>query len=344
MAPTRSHSWHLASLAVTLLGAYAAHTQANPGLIKIADSTTPVPGGGAAFQYLRPPALDGQDIVFANRVFPVGTIGVYAYVDGALRLVADRSTPIPNGTGTFSTFGDQPSISDGVVAFVGHDAGGNAALCMGSDPNDLVVLADSSTLIPGSTETFTWFGAPWIKERRIAFAGGGSNPSSCGIYVIEEGTWRTVVTATTLIPPDEMESFSEFRVAGLGGESVVFSGWTTDWVPGGVYFERAGTLHCAADTATDIPGGVGMFTRFLKSAVSIDDGGRIAFNGQGSDSQTGIYTCIDGVLEKVADESSIFPGLHALPTNLAETGIDAGKVAFTVGCCMGPDGGMAVGH
>ena len=343
MSRSTLHGRHLVLLAAIFLVAFAAQTQANPVLIKIADSATPVPGGGAAFQFVQPPAIDGQDVVFANRVFFGGTIGVYAYIDGALRVVADRSTPIPNGTGTFSTFRGRPSISDGVVAFIGYDAEENAALCMGSDPDNLVVLADSSTLIPGSTETFTWFGVPWIKDGRIAFAGAGSDSSSYGVYVIEEGVWRTVATAATPIPPDQIETFDGFAQVALGGGVVAFSGWTSGWAPSGFYFERDGVLDYAADTNTDIPGGDGQFTpaSAVNSPVSVDDGGRIVFTGKGSDSQSGIYTHIDGNLECVADESSKFPGLGTQATNLADAGIDGGHVAFTVGCCMSP-GGMPV--
>jgi hypothetical protein len=222
MSRSGLHRVHFVPLVVILLVAFAARTQANPVLIKIADSGTPVPGGGAAYQFVQAPALDGRDVAFANRALPTGTIGLYAYIDGTLRVVADQSTPIPNGTGTFSTFRNQVSISNGVLAFVGYDAEGNAALCIGSDPSDLAVLADTSTPIPGGTETFTWFGDPWIENGCVAFAGAGSSSSSYGVYVIEDGVWRTVAAATTSIPPDQSETFDGFSRVAISGGVVAF--------------------------------------------------------------------------------------------------------------------------
>ena len=78
------------------------------------------------------------------------TIGPEARGGPIFRKVADTSTAIPGGAGTYSGFGtdfNQPSISGSNVAFLGTGAGGQAGIYadFGAGP---VRVADTSTAIP----------------------------------------------------------------------------------------------------------------------------------------------------------------------------------------------------
>ena len=86
---------------------------------KIADSTTPIPGGSGTFLNfgLSPDlSLDGQQLAFRGHGESPFQQGIYRYIDGVIEVVADLSTPPPVGGGAFVGF-SQPSVSGDVIAF-----------------------------------------------------------------------------------------------------------------------------------------------------------------------------------------------------------------------------------
>lgn len=80
-----------------------------------------------------------------------------------------------------------------------------------------------------------------------------------------------------------------------------------------------------ADTDTTIPGGAGSFTTFDVPSL---DGGYVAFKGQGSDSQDGVYTYIGTSLAKVADTSTAIPSGSGNFTDFYALSLYGGNVAF----------------
>src|SRR5688572_2231798 len=93
--------------------------------------------------------------------------------------VADTSTPIPNGTGNFTSFDHAPIISGGgSVAFRGLGAGqeGIYAGIFGS----LQRAADRNTIMPGTASPFATFGSPSGVGGNVVF--NGSNAARTGIY------------------------------------------------------------------------------------------------------------------------------------------------------------------
>src|SRR5207245_2223765 len=98
-----------------------------PGpIMPVADTSTPIPGGLAAFQYFTTLAMDS-----ANNVAFVGgragnvdinpQQGVYKLVNGSLLKVADLTTAIPGATDNFSGFGSV-AIDPGIVVSEGFDS------------------------------------------------------------------------------------------------------------------------------------------------------------------------------------------------------------------------------
>jgi hypothetical protein len=80
-----------------------------------------------------------------------------------------------------------------------------------------------------------------------------------------------------------------------------------------------------ADTGTAIPGGSGDFTSFSDPALSA---GQVAFLGEGTGGQSGIYRDGIGALVVVADESTAIPGGSGDFTEFNGFALDGGSVAL----------------
>src|ERR1041385_544231 len=86
-------------------------------------------------------------------------------------LVANSSTPVPGGTGTFSLF-YAPAISAGRVAFQDVTNTGIFTNISGQ----LASVANLSTLIPGTSSHFLGFGQGHVSfdGSTVMFSGGGT--------------------------------------------------------------------------------------------------------------------------------------------------------------------------
>ena len=311
---------------------------ANPTFIRIADSGTLIPGSEQRFFLLATPSIDGEDVAFADRRLIGGgivTTGIYKYVDGALQTVADRDTPIPGGTGTFAFFRSEVSISSGSVAFVGHGASGHEGIY--TDHDGLSIVADSSTPIPGGSGDFSELRGIWLDQANVAFWGQSAS-GACGIYLFDNGSLSCIVDADTLIPPNDIESFTLVMFPALCGERVAFHGAAGYGASGGIYLHDHGSLTCIADDDTPIPEGSGTFIANGFGNPSVDHGGDIQFNAAGASDQHGVYRCVGGTLEKVVDRPPHLPGFKKRVTGFGGAGFDDDVAVFTVQCCGSPVG------
>ncbi|MDA2921477.1 hypothetical protein MYX76_18630, partial [Desulfobacterota bacterium AH_259_B03_O07] len=148
------------------------------GLSVVADKSTMIPGGTGTFTGVSgPPSLDGGNVAFLGFSNFGDQHGIYTDI-GGLGVVADFSTMIPGGTGTFTGF-PFLSLDGGNVAFLGFGTFGEQQGIY-TDIGGLGVVADLGTMIPGGTGNFTAFGAPSLSGGNVAFK--GSAPSQQGIY------------------------------------------------------------------------------------------------------------------------------------------------------------------
>ena len=95
--------------------------------------------------------------------------------------MADLSTVVPDGTGTFLQFDETPSISGQSIAFRGFTADGLGVY--GEFGGALVRIADRNTTVPGRAVTFGGFTNPVdISGEAVAFsaAPGSLPPTSPG--------------------------------------------------------------------------------------------------------------------------------------------------------------------
>ena len=163
-------------------GVYGATLDPNaPAPFRIADTTTAVPSGTGTFASFDTVSLAGipQEPVLPQEPLRAafvatgteGSQGVYsATVDSSAAAsrvrIADLTTPIPAGTGTFSGFGSV-STSAGHTAFYGTGAGGQAGIYLASTLDKVVAVGDT---IAGKQVTALRLGADSLGAEFLTFA------------------------------------------------------------------------------------------------------------------------------------------------------------------------------
>jgi hypothetical protein len=294
----------------------AAASSLNISFQKIADTDTPIPGGGVNFTAFHAPALDGVDVAFGGS--GPGVWGVFAHI-GGLGAVATTNTPIPGGTGNFWGAG-APSIDGGHVAFSGTGSGAQRGIY--TDVGGLHVVVNNNTLVPGTGATFQGLGAPSLNAGNVAFIGTHLS-GGYGIYV-DNGTLSVVANGNTPLPGGT-GSFDLFlgRGPSFDGGNVAFHGYGNNG-QSGIYTDVGG-LQVVANRATPIPGGSGNFDDLFTPSFDAD---QVAFFARGTGGQQGVYTDIGG-LSIVANTDTPIPDGSGNFIGFGElVSLSGGSVAF----------------
>jgi hypothetical protein len=348
-------------LAVTALFGYcpSAFTQ-TLSFTRIADTSTPIPGGSGTFfgwDDVHTAAVSGSTVVFEGGGSDYQT-GLYSrsVAGGPLSLLANQNSPIPNGTGTFVTFSSFTS-SGSTLAFFGS---GNSQLGLysGSLGGPLTQVADYNTPIPGGSGNFSHFyeSSISLSGSAIAFHGNGGIGGpivypQAGIYSGTAGGGAlTVVANRDSFIPGGTGNFVRFADVSISGSTVVFLGFGTNDVERGIYAgsTASGTLTRVADRNTPIPNGSGNFSFTLFPCIS---GSTVAFVGVGGSgggttfSQEGVYTtsAAGGSITRLADLHTPIPqgtGNFAslLNSGVPSVSISGSTVAFRGLGSNGQDG------
>jgi len=272
---------------------------------------TTVPGTSATFAGLGMlPVIEGDTLTFSGS--GGGRQGIYLASRAApgepLTVVADTATPIPGGTGTFTSGMGSPASSAGDVAFLG--AGAEWPGVFTNRGGALQTIARRHDPMPDGDGTFSSFAAPAIGTGAIAFIGSGSAPDGMGgnvprrgLYRFADGVLTRVADETTPIP-NGSGAFTDFASVAVAGDAVYFSASGAAG-QGGIYRETGGVLETVVRTGTPIPdGGLG-FRGFGAIAVS---GSALAFAGNGYWGQSGVYLLHDGVLRALFSQNNPLPG------------------------------------
>jgi hypothetical protein len=228
--------------------------------------------------------------------------------------VADTSSAVPGGSGTFSGFGAgsaAPAISGSAVVFYGRDSGsGTPGVYTGTTAGGpLSVVADFHTVAPGQSGTFNFFypGANSVSGSVVAFPGQVSTVHGVYIGSVTGGSLFRVVDSTTTLPGGG-GTFTEPSATAISGTTVAFYS-TTSGSGQGIYTATTGggSLARMADTTTIVPGGSVPFTSFGGLTLS---GSTVAFQGKNNGpTANGIYTgdVPTGTLTRIADFTTTIP-------------------------------------
>ena len=299
-------------------GVYA---KINGILNRVADTSTPIPGGSGNFIDFLSLVISGGNIAFVG-YGPGQQQGIYTNIGGVLNRLADKSTPVPGGSGNFSMF-TQVVISNGNVAFLGYNSSAQPGIYT-SIGGALNRLADAGTPIPGGSGNFVDFGDPVISNGIVAFVGQGIGER--GIYTNIDGALNRLADTSTPVPPGGSGDFEGFLYPAIDNGRVAFVGLNSGGMPG-IYTNIGGTLNRLADTNTPIPDGSDDF--FVSFGPAKISDGNVAFKASGSGGQSGIYAGMGGGLSRLADTRTPIPGGSGDFTTFQNPVINNGYVAFT---------------
>jgi hypothetical protein len=295
---------------------------------KIAETGEPVWADGAStFQRFGTPCIDGTTVAFAHQICPTSICmveGIYKFVDGAGVLVARAgATAFPGGTGFFTNFKANLVIDGDCVAFAGYGDDNQCGIY--TDPDGLVTIADTYTAVPGTNEPFTLLINPWIDGGKVVFQ--AESALGGGVYLYDAGVLSAIADHEATMPPDNEACFDVLMSPCTNNYKTAFTGRGAS--ARGVYFNDGRALACAADTATAIPSGSGVFTDFGNFA-GIDGNGNVVFNGNNSSTQRGIYlyNAATRSLEAVANRRSRLPGFNAYLWGFGSVSFAGDNIAF----------------
>jgi hypothetical protein len=257
--------------------------------------------------------------------------------------VADSSTAIPGGTGTFTNFPYSPALDGGSVALVGTGVGGQQGVYRFVPPNPTVPpnpvkVADLNTAIPGGAGNFTGFaGSPVISGDAVAFLGTGAGGQQ-GVYRFVPPNPIKVADLSTPIPNGTGVFTAIPTDPCISGDAVVFSG-SGSAEQQGIYLANTNlTITPIADTNTEVPGGSGNFTSFVPF-IPVDpciSGNYAVFFGAGIEGQQGIYLVDISMPQPppiipVADGNTAIPGGAGNFQFFSALASEANDVAFVGG-------------
>jgi hypothetical protein len=313
------------------------------GLALVVDTSAMMPHAPVPFEFHDYISLDDGRVVFIGYGSDENGEnyyeGIYRFDSGGLSRIADLTTPIPGKPAGLLEFYGAPSSDNGQVAFIGVDYEELEDGVYVGNGGPVARVADTSTLVPGSTENFEYFYAVSADSGNVALI--ADSETASGIYLHDTATGAiTRVADTTTQAPGRDENFDEFGEEGsldLDGDAVGFISGD------GVYmFDAAsGVITRVADTTTPIPGATGLF-RDAFTAVAVD-GGHIAL-GYGLEGsrprppfppipQTpffGVYTDLGGSLASVLRAGDILDGRVVERAFVGPEGLDGNQIAMSV--------------
>jgi hypothetical protein len=291
----------------------------------IVDQNTPIPSGAGNFTgFAGAPVISGDAVAFLG-TGAGGQQGIYRFVPPNPTKVADLSTPIPNGTGSFIDFSPtdpcisftptDPCLGCSVVVFIGSGSAGQQGVYLANTNLTITPIADTNTEVPGGSGNFSGFVPfipvdPCISGNYAVFFGAGIEGQQ-GIYLVDilnpsPPPIIPVADGNTAIPGGT-GNFQFFSALASKANDVAFVGGRgeVDLVNVGVY-KVLNVLGPnpppikVADLFTAVPGGSGNFTAFGSVAIDL---GTVVFEGFSSDGaggiRKGLYSDFDGTLAKL---------------------------------------------
>jgi hypothetical protein len=295
---------------------------------RIANTTTPIPGGTGNFNFFTFPVISEGRVAFQGAGSGSQT-GIYTSSAGVLSAAYTQQTPIPSGTGNFNSV-SLPAVQGPNMVFIGGGSANQEGVFTDIG-GSLQAVANLNTPIPGGTGNFTAFGAgfglPVLSGGSVAFGAAGSGTQG-GIYRWTGGA-ISVVANTSTMQPGGAGALETLSGAAIDGSRVAFFGsrpLTGGGFRAGLYVSDGMTLSIAADTTTPVPGGSGNFGAFGGPSLT---GQTVVFIGQDSMGNDGVYASTGGLVTRLYDMNSPVPnGVGNFTGFGTQVSVDGANVAF----------------
>jgi hypothetical protein len=293
---------------------------------KVADTATAIPAGtgnfvlfGQVSSEALAPAVSGTNVVFVGSN-NVAQEGVYLSKGGSLTRIADRTTPVPAGSGTLAHF-QSVAIDGSNVAFNGSTGSGSIVGIYKNVGGGLVKVSDT---------TSGGFSSPDIVGSAVYVFFDGAGAGNESIVTDAGGTLHTLVSDGVATPGGTgvLDSINS-NVAAANG-AVAFFG--SSGAPRGIYLYRNGQLLKVADTNTAAPGSAGNFQGFSNVNIGFD-GIDVAFAADAA-GVPGLYRTLNGTLANIVTSNTVVNGYGKLSFGDRDSipmSLDAGRIAFSNG-------------
>jgi hypothetical protein len=298
-----THGGEAAVLAAGVGGQQGIYRMNNGPPIKVADLNTAIPGGTGnftAFPLVSPVISNGTVVFLGNG--PAGQQGVYRVIPveptipGNPVKLANLNTAVPSGTGNFTSFVGSPAVSGDNVAFIASGGGGQQGVYRVLAQGPPIKVADTSTAMPGSADSFQFFESVSmdrsVVSAALAFVGGGTvgGVPMKGVYVSLNGPPIKVADFATLIPGGA-GMFSDFGAVAFdpdvaGNPITAFLGLGSTGQQG-IYAQFDGALRKVVDLG-DLLGGK-IPVSFSLGASGLDLG-ELTFAATFTDGSEGLFT------------------------------------------------------
>lgn len=346
---------------------------------RVAAGGASAPGGGAYVEFLGAPSLDRGQVAFRAIALDGadGRLGVFrtdAAGANALTIV-DTLTPVPGGTGLFTSFGAL-SLDGGQVAVIGFAGEPSSGIYLGGGPAGAVEAARAGGVLSQANPFVQMNGFVDLSLSR------GQVLFIADVQVEDFLTYSLVRgdgAALALVAP----GFALGQVAGccvsLDGDYAAFSvesptgafslegdavGVIADPATAvggslfarldqpaahkgrtvfvassparqGVFLHDGGAFTAVADTATPVPGGGG--AAFFSFVSPSIHGDAVAFSGCGA-TGCGVYTTLGGALAKVVAVGDALDGGTVAEVEVGREAISCSSVAFRARFADGAQG------
>jgi hypothetical protein len=157
------------------------------GYTLIANTNDTVPGQEVSFGGLWGPAIDASGVAFgggANLDDNEYINGIYADFGAGLVKVADSNTAVPDGSGYFDFPQTSVFIDENSVFFYGQDTDNWNEGYYGwdADKEQLFVVVDGNSPVPGSSHQFKWFSNFSHHDGTLAFEAELDDFETRGVY------------------------------------------------------------------------------------------------------------------------------------------------------------------
>jgi hypothetical protein len=292
---------------------------------------TPIPSTGGFFTEFGMPVPAQSALAFIG-LGSHRTSGIYVKSGEVLTRIADTSTPVPGGAGSFSQFAALDFDPSGAITFVAADAMGALGVYLASFPQQqpIRMLANAQTPIPGGGGNFDYFSDPSVAAGSVAFFASrtGHPPAGVGIYVSSGGALRPAATTKTPVP-GAAGTFYGFGSPSISGGTVVFHAIGTAGSDGIYAQTGTGPVSVVADLNTPVPGAAGTFQAFFNDDPSID-GDTVAFCAGYSQTQYGLFARVKGKIVRVVTTEDTINGQAVIFTGLTTNQLGGGVLAFYV--------------
>ena len=260
------------------------YTEVAGALEIIANETTPVPGGVGNFSFAIRPSSTSDGVVFGG-VDSTGNNGIYLARGGALEIVADRNTSLPQGGVGFGGFSGLRADGNR-IAFEGGTAGGNGVYLWES--GQLGLVADATTPVSGSSFRVQSVTRLDVDQTGVVFHGFRSGDFAPGIYRHTPSTGLVVLADTSTPVPGAATSFTFIeRCVSTSSATVSFVGRYIDAGHPriGVFLWESGVIRRLVDDS-DVVQSTG--ERFLSFSGMELAGDALAVSAR-SDQTVGVY-------------------------------------------------------